>query len=52
MEMDNVTEYIDGIIAKFKELEKTKNDISEETIEWINEITYPLYKLTDDIVIL
>jgi hypothetical protein len=52
MEIDNVKTYINGIIAKFKEIEKTKNDMSEETIEWINEITYPLYKLTDDIVIL
>lgn len=50
MEVENLLKYIERITLKLQDIEKNNQETSIETINWINEITDPLYKLLDDII--
>ncbi len=50
--MENIKKYLDKITRELLDKENNKTELSEDSINWVTEITSPLYKLIDNIIII
>ena len=48
--MENIKKYLDKITRELLDKENNKTELSEDSINWVTEITSPLYKLIDNII--